>query len=137
MALPGWCRLLRPRRRWFQYRLRTLFVLTTLVAVWLSYHAWRFQKEQAIVAGIKAHDPKATVVWVGPKWLQWFGKDLPPSIFHRVEAVKLQAVTKSLNELLDLRLHELVASNESTWRLIGTTSTSLQTKYSSGLRASN
>jgi hypothetical protein len=42
--------LLRPRRRWIQFSLRTLFVLTTLICIRLSYHAWRFQTEREIVS---------------------------------------------------------------------------------------
>jgi hypothetical protein len=112
MPLPRLCSLFRPKRSWLQYRLRTLFVLTMLVAVWLSYNTCRFQREKSIVDAIKARDPKAVVVWSGPAWLRWLGQDSTPSIFHRVEKVAIQVEIKSRKELLDLRLHHLLALKE-------------------------
>jgi hypothetical protein len=35
------------RRRWFQFRLRTLFVLTTLVALWLAWELSFIRERQA------------------------------------------------------------------------------------------
>jgi hypothetical protein len=88
---PRWLQLFRPKSRWFQYRLRTLFVLMTLLCVWLSYNAWRYQQEKAIVAGIMARDPKAEVVWAGPSWLNWLDKDSVPPIFCRVNEIMFDA----------------------------------------------
>ena len=97
---------LRPKRRWFQYRLRTLFVLMTLVCVWLSYNAWRFQRERAIVASILARDPQAIVVWAGPSWLRWLDENSVPAIFRRVQAVGLEA-DKGPAEGSELQLQNL------------------------------
>ena len=36
-----------PRRRWFQFGLRTLFVLTTLVALWLAWELSFIRERQA------------------------------------------------------------------------------------------
>ena len=99
--------LLRPRRRWFQFSLRTLFVLTTLLSLWLSYNAWTFHTEREIVAGIKARDPKVEITWAGPAWLQWYGEDLPPTIFHRVREVAFGPMADVPKELSELRLQEL------------------------------
>jgi hypothetical protein len=38
----------KPKRRWFQFGLRTLFVLITLIALWLGYYAnWIYQRREA------------------------------------------------------------------------------------------
>jgi hypothetical protein len=102
-----WFHWLRPKRRWFQYRLRTLFVLMTLVCVWLSYNAWRFQQEKAIVAGIIARDPQAVIVWAGPSWLQWLSEASVPTIFRRVHAITLKADIEIPAGLSELQLQKL------------------------------
>jgi hypothetical protein len=104
-----WLQLFRPRRRWFQYRLRTLFVLMTLVCVWLSYNAWRYQREQEIVAGILAKDPQAVIVWAGPSWLDWLDKDSVPMIFRRVEEVTIKAQIDIPADVLTLQLQKCSA----------------------------
>src|ERR1700693_4439953 len=46
---------LKPNRRWFQYRLRTLFVLTAVVSVPYGWHAFKiaqFQRELRTVTAI-------------------------------------------------------------------------------------
>ena len=37
----------RPRRRWFQFRLMSLFLLTTLVAIWLAWELNFIRERQA------------------------------------------------------------------------------------------
>jgi hypothetical protein len=78
---------LRPRRRWFQFSIRSLLALTALVACWLSYNAWRFQKEQQVVARIKRFDPEADITWSGPEWLKLPADKSQPTIFHRVTGI--------------------------------------------------
>jgi len=43
----------KPRRRWFQYSLRTLFVLVTVLCVWLAVTANRARKQRAAVGVIE------------------------------------------------------------------------------------
>jgi len=38
-----------PKRRWFSFSLRTLFVVVTAFAVWLGCGAWTFQDDERIV----------------------------------------------------------------------------------------
>ena len=39
----------KPRRRWFQYSLRTLFVLVTVLCVWLGVTVERARKQREAV----------------------------------------------------------------------------------------
>src|SRR5689334_19696866 len=43
------------RRRWLRYSLRTLFVLVTLLCVWLGLWANRAERQKRAVAWFKAH----------------------------------------------------------------------------------
>ena len=57
-----------PRRRWPQFRLRTLLVLTALVAAlcgWLSFERLQSAREVAIAEGL-AHKSGVTLVLAGP-----------------------------------------------------------------------
>ena len=115
--LPRCLQLFRPKRRWFQYRLRTLFVLMTLVCVWLNYDAWRYHREEAIVAGILTKDPQAVVVWGGPSWLNWLDEDSVPLIFRRVEAITLKQEDVSIPAgLSELQLQKLSSLKQLTLR---------------------
>ena len=115
--LPRCLQLFRPKRRWFQYRLRTLFVLMTLVCVWLNYNAWRYHREEAIVAGILTKDPQAVVVWGGPSWLNWLDEDSVPLIFRRVEAITLKQEDVSIPAgLSELQLQKLSSLKQLTLR---------------------
>jgi len=40
----------KPRRRWLSYSLRTLFVLVTLLCVWLGLYANRAERQKRAVA---------------------------------------------------------------------------------------
>ena len=44
----------KPRRRWFQFSLRTLFVLLTVLCVWLAVTVERVRKQREAVAAIEA-----------------------------------------------------------------------------------
>ena len=44
----------KPRRRWFQFSLRTLLVLVTVLCVWLAMTAERARKQRKAVAAIRA-----------------------------------------------------------------------------------
>jgi hypothetical protein len=45
-----------PRRRWLSYSLRTMFVLVTVLCVWLGVYVNRAERQKRAVAWIKAHD---------------------------------------------------------------------------------
>src|SRR5690242_447185 len=69
-----------PKRRWFRFSLRTLFVLLTLVACWLGYELnWIRLRHAALTSGIveEANDPFAglpqTTAAPGMLWL--FGEN--------------------------------------------------------------
>ena len=65
----------KPRRRWFQFSLRTLMVLVTVLCVWLGLVSERARKQREAVAAIEA---LGGWVWYdyqnsgqeppGPKW---------------------------------------------------------------------
>lgn len=67
-----------PRRRWFQFRLLTLLLVVTGVA--LSLGAWRMciepYREQRRTADLVAKLEGRTVMSEGVNWLPYFGKDL-------------------------------------------------------------
>jgi hypothetical protein len=46
--------LLKPKRRWAQFSLATMFVVVTVLCVWLSVLADRANRQQAAVAAIEA-----------------------------------------------------------------------------------
>ena len=46
--------LAQPKRGWLRFSLRTLLILTALVAVWLGVQVNKAQKQRAAVAAIKA-----------------------------------------------------------------------------------
>jgi hypothetical protein len=45
----------KPRRRWFSFSLRTLFVLVTLLSVWLGYELKIVRERRALVTWIEQH----------------------------------------------------------------------------------
>ncbi len=90
---------LKPRRRWFQYSLRTLLLLVTALAVWLGFYVHRANKQREAVAAIQRlggwlrydyqivggkFDPKAESPI--PVWLL---KALGEVFFHDVVEVNL------------------------------------------------
>jgi hypothetical protein len=41
-----------PKRRWFRFSLRTMFVVVTVLAIWLGYHInWARQRRDALSSG--------------------------------------------------------------------------------------
>ena len=66
----------KPRRRWFQYSLRTLLILTTIIAVWLAWWSHKTRQQREVVEALKdiggdvIYDfqlPNGPAYW--PKWL--------------------------------------------------------------------
>ena len=86
----------KPRRRWFQFSLRTLFVLVTVLCVWLAMTANRARKQREAVAAIEAmggtvyydYQIDSTVTFLrrakpdGQKWLrELIGKEYFVSVY--------------------------------------------------------
>jgi hypothetical protein len=63
----------RPKRRWYQYSLRTLFVLTALVAAVFAYHkarTRRYEAQQRAINAIRTMGGKVQVDYEAPGWWQ-------------------------------------------------------------------
>ena len=69
----------KPRRRWFQFSLRTLFVLVTLFCIWLALTVNAARKQREAVAAIEALGGRVFYEYEwsfpspepsGPKWLR-------------------------------------------------------------------
>jgi hypothetical protein len=97
----------RPKRRWYQYSLRTLFLLMTLFALWLGVNIHRArQQKEAVEAIVKAgggvqYDSGARVVPHGydgsgpaPSWLAppWLRRQLGDDFFDDVTGVYFKGV---------------------------------------------
>ncbi len=69
----------KPKRRWFQYSLRSMFVLMTVLALWLGAETHRARRQQQAIAAIQAASGAGGYVercaW-GRKWLApYIGED--------------------------------------------------------------
>jgi len=74
-ALANLVAVITPKRTWFQFRLRSLFVLVALAAVPCAWLAWKMHykwRERAAVAELRGLG-----VWVGYDW-QWAIEPQPP-----------------------------------------------------------
>ena len=63
------------RRRWPRFSLRTLLILTALVAVWLGVQVNKAQKQRAAVAAIEAAGGQIIYDW---EYLAWQHSMTPP-----------------------------------------------------------
>jgi hypothetical protein len=102
--------IIKPRGRWFQFRLASLFLLLTVAAVWFGWQSNRARLQREIVAVIEAaggavayshqdtlpggysHDPPS-----GPAWLR---RLIGNEYFQEVAFVNLNNATIS-DELLE------------------------------------
>ena len=57
-----------PNRRWLGFSVRTLLLLTALVAVWLGVQANRVHKQRAAIAAIEAAGGTVYYAWQGMPW---------------------------------------------------------------------
>jgi Leucine-rich repeat (LRR) protein len=98
----------KPRRRWFQYSLRTLLVLMLLACIgmgWLAVKLQRVRQEQAAVAAIEGLG--GSVVWAYPDLSRelpgraWLRKLLGDGFFARPDFVEIRndAAMEYLTEL--------------------------------------
>lgn len=67
-----------PRLRWFQFRLRTLFILTAIVAVGLGTLTlkWRVQQQRAAtLESLKSHLSEGAYVWIRWSDVPWWSAE--------------------------------------------------------------
>jgi hypothetical protein len=89
-----------PKLRWFQYRLRTLFVLTTLVAIGMSWVAVTMQQQRREGAAAQAIEKAGGDVKTEATWL---GRVLRDDSLVRVISVDLGGRSVADAELVHLQ----------------------------------
>jgi hypothetical protein len=52
-----------PRRRWFRFGLRTMFVVLTVISVWLGWQACWIQQRRAYLEELRIGFPLAKPIW--------------------------------------------------------------------------
>lgn len=105
---------LKPRRRWFQYSLRSFFVVVAAVAVWLGIIAHRAREQQEAVRAIEALGGRVRYDWQfeqddpfgedvqergGPRWLR---RAVGDDYFQSVESVSLVAGSLGESQIMEL-----------------------------------
>jgi hypothetical protein len=102
----------KPKRRWYQYRLRTLMIFVTLVAVGMSWFAVRMQRVRRQKEAVEAID-KLGGAWIeykyefygSPKWLRkWLGNDFFKDVatIHVHKSEHISSILEHCNEFHDL-----------------------------------
>lgn len=90
------------KRRWLQYSLRTVFLLTTLLAVWLGLWVDSARRQARAIDAIRAVGGRIDIDAIGPQWLSdWFDG----RYCVRVTSVSLdcpQATDANLEHLKDM-----------------------------------
>lgn len=68
--------LLKPKRRWAQFSLGTMFVVVAVICVWLAVVVSRAHRQRDAVAAITAHHGLIKTTPLGPGWLaRWLGPE--------------------------------------------------------------
>ena len=70
-----------PKRRWFRFSLRTVFVAVTIFCVWLGFQFRIIHQRQSMLRWIRDHRGSTYEMSSGshwraelvPSWRQWFG----------------------------------------------------------------
>ena len=76
-----------PRRRWFRFSLRTLLLVTTLLACWLGFQVWRWNECDKAIAQLRSLGGEVSFgTNPAPKWLVAIFGEKP---FRRVGVVNL------------------------------------------------
>lgn len=78
-----------PRRRWLQFGLRTMFVVVTVVALWLGWEvnfvrqrqAWRREHAALTERPIKTPNPSYVPKTTIPPWRIWMGDSYLSQIY--------------------------------------------------------
>ncbi|MCE9547087.1 MAG: hypothetical protein K8T25_16555 [Planctomycetia bacterium] len=83
----------KPKRRWYQYRLRTLLIVTTIIAIALGWWSYRARQQREAVAILKGGDGVVRhdfhLPWTGkmnnpPQWPQWLENKVSCDYFESV-----------------------------------------------------
>ena len=113
----------KPKRRWFQYSLRTLLVVVTLCAIFCSWLAVKLQqakREREAAAAITELGGEVRW-WSRPSRPEWLRKLLGGDLFMRVEEVQVSGDTdqdwQNLKALSQLRVLYLDGTNITDKRL--------------------
>lgn len=105
----------RPKRRWLQYRLRTVLIVMTVVAValaWWSHSARRQRDAVAALRKIGADiEYDRSLPWIGDKsepnlppcWPQWLLKRMGEDYFARVHSIQLARTQVTDGDLAHLQ----------------------------------
>ncbi|MCE9544497.1 MAG: hypothetical protein K8T25_03090 [Planctomycetia bacterium] len=88
----------KPKRRWFQFRLRTLLAATTIIAIWLGWWSYKARQQRDAVAALRLIGARVeydtTLPWTGgmkapPKWPEWAMDRVGVDYFSRVDVTTL------------------------------------------------
>jgi hypothetical protein len=71
----------KPRRRWFRFTLRTMFLLVTLFSVWLGWQTWLVRERSAMRKWLEENDGL-----VSPT-MQFSDPDIKPITFEKVNTL--------------------------------------------------
>ena len=114
-----------PRRRWYQFSLRTLLILMTLCAIPLSWLGWKLEqgrRERAVIAWVERSGGVVYWNWKDESdWrylppasrfqeypTRWFGPNVLAVYFYDTEVPNLSPLTRSRSvKCLGLRVGEL------------------------------
>ena len=95
------------RRRWYQFRLGTLFLLVTVLAVWLGWQVRIVRERQAMRVFIKEHRSIVTTLkdWQPPLgatppkisvpfWRKWMGDEpiVQVTLSHKLDHAEMEQV---------------------------------------------
>jgi HEAT repeat protein len=98
-----------PKRRWFQFSLRTMLILTTVVCVWLGYNVRQHHAEQAVIAQVQLLNPQAEAIWMPPLWWQEIFGHKSAGFLDRVQILMLHGEQLSISKLAELPLQKLTS----------------------------
>jgi len=103
-----------PKRRWYQYRLRTLVVLMLLASIGMSWVAVRMERARRQQAALAELGKSGPMLWItegaAPRGLAWLESVLGEGFFTRVIELRIvhrkttDADLERLRGLRDLRL---------------------------------
>ncbi|MCE9556821.1 MAG: hypothetical protein K8T91_26025 [Planctomycetes bacterium] len=113
-----------PLRRMLQYRLRTLLVITTIIAVLFGWWSYKAQRQREAVAALRKiggtayyhrYLPWTSENYDSPKWPPWVLDTVVADYLARVQVIRLNSTTVTDDDLKFLKnmpaLEELQLNN--------------------------